>query len=458
MSLLEDRIARILELRQSGRAIEEISQDMNLTKNVIKSYEDILKRNLKEFGGKPTLSFAGSLGISPLLVEMAYGVYGMGIHNDIPTPKRDPIRRYRPREETAKHIRELFDKGINTHEAMSRETGLAETTIFIYSRELGIKLKGEVKKSLNLRHHPRKRKPDVDKLILEGKTLEGIGEEAGLTREAVRQYIKRTGQYRLYREKRKEIISNKDTKSGRRRLLREVGGLISLVAMEKSSHESWPVQKTIEYLLKHRTSYQPEKLVKFFSTYKKAQDNGDRLSLKRLARIIESEYASEARFVLKESGLEPMYGTRKKASKTPKNKQKAMLRAANSKLSRVDISYFLGLKPHTTNYVYAKEGIRRDRRNGIKKLGSPKGRLLTYRLASEIYKAISLGFRIDNYKAVSLGFRIDKIPELLDTSREVVDYALKNRSEIENDIIRQLRVLYNNPKVRKPYKDLSMLR
>ncbi|MEK6904553.1 MAG: hypothetical protein AABW87_03095, partial [Nanoarchaeota archaeon] len=77
MSLLEDRITRILELRQLGKSTEEISEDLGLAAGIVDSYEAVLKRNIGRFGRNQTAAAVDALSISPLLVETAYATYGI---------------------------------------------------------------------------------------------------------------------------------------------------------------------------------------------------------------------------------------------------------------------------------------------------------------------------------------------------------------------------------------------
>src|SRR3989344_2412146 len=164
-------------------------------------------------------------------------------------------RHYSSSTERKKQILDLFHKGVTTYEAMSKETGLHKGLIKGYANKFGIELKG----SYFQISQPKKRRPEIDNLILEGKTLQEIGDAVGLTRERIRQYNNGSGHYDLYRGKRqeiekikKEINSNEDTPYNRKRNVKNVANLVRLLGLEKSKSEPWPVRKSLEYVLSRK--------------------------------------------------------------------------------------------------------------------------------------------------------------------------------------------------------------
>ena len=132
---------------------------------------------------------------------------------------------------------------------------------------------------------------------------------------------------------------------------------------------------------------------------------------------------------------------------TPKHKKEAIRRSVSVKMPMTDIAYFLGIP----NYVVSNNikllelnNKRPEVPNRIKSFKIGKGKCplgLNYRLASEIYEGR------DKCK-----FNRDEIAEVLDTKKEIVDYAFENEDKIRKDIIEAFRILYKDNKINAPYK------
>ena len=105
-----------------------------------------------------------------------------------------------------------------------------------------------------------------------------------------------------------------------------------------------------------------------------------------------------------------------------------------------DIGYFLNLPDYIVQHNLI--GAKQKRNRPIKK----GRRLLTKRLESEIYEAKDLT-KLKN-KEIILA---------LDINKALFDYVIKQRNKIEPEIINGLKIIYGNPNIENPYKDLSKL-
>ena len=107
-------------------------------------------------------------------------------------------------------------------------------------------------------------------------------------------------------------------------------------------------------------------------------------------------------------------------------------------------AYFLGLNDWVVNQNMTLYGLKNKRpkvQHAIKSFGMGRNHnILTYRLASQIYEACDLGFTLE------------ETCELLDTTPQIVDYAIKHDKKIEADIVKALRILYKDKRVNRPYK------
>jgi len=73
MSLLEDRLVRILELRKLGRNEEEIASALELSPEIIKDYENSVHEEIRKYPYNTPALLGLNLGISPLVVGLYRG-------------------------------------------------------------------------------------------------------------------------------------------------------------------------------------------------------------------------------------------------------------------------------------------------------------------------------------------------------------------------------------------------
>lgn len=409
-----------------------------------------------------------------------------------------PDGRTSRREKKVEDIKKALEKGCFTLEAVGREVGICDAYVYRIMRDEKIDFKkhreqkrGELikqaldrevssleelykvggfrtstglikyctKNKISLPENltPYKSRPEIDELIEKGLTLETIRREVGLSRERVRQYINETGQYNSYRKKRAEFKDNLGRgEKGRKKIKNLQGWFLSAVRTrteELARKEDWATQKAVEYLHSYKRvdkrNYSFDTLYKIFSRYENAMKRGEKLSLKELGEGLDIWYTVVGR-ILKEVGVEPMYGNSTKTIK-PGEKNEAVKRAINIDFSALDIAYFLGLPKGVPGNRYHDSGMKREVKRPIAAFGE-RGKIgssefLNYRLASEIYEAVDCGFNGKD------------IVELVGKSERLVDYTLSHRKEIEPQIVKGLRVLYNDLRgrvVKRPYVTSEM--
>ncbi|MDO8508631.1 MAG: hypothetical protein Q7S27_03015 [Nanoarchaeota archaeon] len=353
-------------------------------------------------------------------------------------------------EQRAEVIIGLIKNGAESQTEIARTMGLSINVIRYQAKISGIELpKG--KRGVK----PKGRLIDIDELIEKGWKLLDIGQKIGLTHQAVRHYIIRSGQYDNWVRKR---IENTGINSGDKYF----GGVNKLHVLQSSflssikertrqlaENKDFATQKAVEYLHSYKfskeNSYSFSRLHNIFKKYENALKKGEKLTLDELGKV-ENIWSGGVGRILERVGLEPLFGKRETKVQYYREKNEATNRGFYSDFSGKDIAYFLDLPAWVPVMRFSQKEKRRSIKNrGIKLFGFGLGGvLLTYKLASEIYEA------------KDAGFDTEEIRELTETKSEVVDYTLSHRKEIEPKIINGLKILYYGSVVRKPYVTSEM--
>lgn len=138
MSLLEDRLLRIIELRKSGLEDDAIAAELGVDNSVVRNYEDSTRRIIEETTSKGVCeleTIAQKAGLSPILTDMFMK------HYDIEIPEksnyvsaRDSYTRERLLERRIRidMIMELAEKGFNAKE-IAEKTGLKVSSVRRYA-------------------------------------------------------------------------------------------------------------------------------------------------------------------------------------------------------------------------------------------------------------------------------------------------------------------------------------
>ncbi|MCH8003965.1 MAG: hypothetical protein IH934_05025 [Nanoarchaeota archaeon] len=208
----------------------------------------------------------------------------------------------------------------------------------------------------------------------------------------------------------------------------------------RAEEESFALQKTFQYVQKKRFNKYPyDTLISLFEKYKEIKDRGDRKSLKELTEGSGLMFTVVGR-ILDYVSLEPFYPS-KTIHKTPAEKMQAIQRGFNIDMSGSDIAYFIGLPRHVVSQNFLaignRTGIKRRMINNYINFGHEKK--LTLRLQSQIYKAFDADFTRN------------EISQLLDTKLEFVNYAIMQRYVLEPKIIGDLRILFSDNSISRPY-------
>ncbi len=360
--------------------------------------------------------------------------------------KPTTIMTYRSTAEWRERWRSATQKAVESGDSLERicaTTGLTPQALRNSCTRYGIILPEKEKQK---KAKESKRKPEVDVLITEGKSLGEIGRTVKLTRERIRQYINATGQYeqwRKAREQRKEEQKTLEEHIDQQRthilfLLKERMKILA-------KKDSWAAEKAVECWLNNKRynehSHSLETLLTILTRYEKAKNRGECLSLEQLGEGL-SLWPSSIGIVLRKVGVEPMYGKRERKL-TPQATKEALQRVhpilSLTNMSMTDISYFLGIPNYIVQQHHARYGITQKRPKRALCRDGKHGRYLTNAIASIIYKALDSG----------LSER--KIAATLEVRPSFIDKAKELRPSIQPTIIQTLQILYNTRKIKTPY-------
>ncbi len=347
-------------------------------------------------------------------------------------------------EEVSK-IESAVQQGIASLDDLCTTTGLTvEQVKRVYRHRDRRQLPAAIQLSLS-------RRPEIDAPLEEGKAITEMAKAAKISRQAVDQYLKRTGQHKAWKEKRREVKQAKQTAIQAQDLEHfRFCSVLKARANQSAEEKGWAYQKAWEY--RSSLCWLPEDAIPFkslltlFRRYERAKEKEEKLSLEELAEglFTPGRYAGH---ILERVGIEPMHWTFERHL-VHYEKKLAINRAARylPRISCADIGYFLDLPRYIVSQHPAMKEKKRGKESGTKRIikmfseGKGKVSVLTYRLSSQIYKA----------KAA--GFNQEETAELLDTTPQIVQYAHQHRQEIAPVIERTLRVLYPNEKVSRPYR------
>ncbi len=316
----------------------------------------------------------------------------------------------------------------------------------------------------------QRRNSKFEERIAKGATLEEIGQSAGVTRERARQYICATGQYDYWKEqKEKRNVERSEQENALHQAHQNLTSLLVARAYQRTEEGGWKYRrKALDYFYgglkgKERkcktkdVSTPLEKLLTLFETYEMAERLGVKLSLNEMEERTGITFVGISR-ILSSQGLEPFYGARERSSPLSSELNQAVERAYNLEFTSTDVAYFLKLDKTpwiVTQHFFdiKKNGAEKINRNKWLSCAKPKhfgdglhkGDALFYRTASQIYELDDMA------KAEKINFPDEEVAKLLEVRPKCVEFARKNRSEIQTDIIGLLRVLYLDKNVEKPY-------
>ncbi len=330
-------------------------------------------------------------------------------------------------------------------EDVAEEIGVPIKTLRIYANHNCIKLPPFRDQS---NRYSARRDSRKDELIKEGLKLEAIAHRFGITRERIRQYILVTRQHEIWehaKEQRRYYEKQRDKMLGILINQIETAGLRNASVGEKLSYE-----KAIKYLANKKWhGIYFDELFSIYNDYFTFKERGEKVPLSWFAKKYD-RWESVIGRIFKNVGLKPLVKEpAKKRVATPKFKKQALERSVEVELSNRDISYFLKVSIDIPRFFfndyYKGDKKRRVVKSSIKRFGLLKMDTLYYRTASEIYEA------------KDADFRKEEILELCEINDEVYNYALKHKKEIADQIMRNLRIMFPNKPVTKPYVNFSLV-
>jgi len=264
-----------------------------------------------------------------------------------------------------------------------------------------------------------------------------MADVAGVSRQAIHDYLRRTSQHPMWKRKRTEFNANKSNpKKERQAILNDIGDLLCKDLHERAKSASWPEQRISDYTCSFKRfngiAYKPEFVLKMFQRYEELKKQGIKYSLDDFGNEFGLWFPTVGE-IFRRANVDPMYGAHRRGSsryKMPLHLKERMKRIVNIEFSPADVAHFLGSYRH---HIYRE----------LKKLGrttirNPSGPL-TYRRISQIYEA------------QDVGFTPGEISDYVGIRKFYVNRALSKRQELEPKMINSLRLLLQNPGISKPY-------
>lgn len=373
MRATEKRTLKVIELIEEGKNREEISSHLGLTSATVRLYESrIAKYITKELC--PFRSISKKLESSPQTIEF-----------------------------------------------------LSHQECFTNQSEFSIK-KQKKEKTPPLKKHRKKGEIalfSIDAPYNNINTLEEIGDNFNITREAVRQSLK------------KENIDfqelKKDAEEKRNKEISKLTNIVYHHILKISEERGIAFAKAIEYKFNSKQSDNTnsiplERLEKLFKVYYDAEKRNEKLSLDKLAEISGFNSLNSVSRTLKKVGLKPMIKNEVERHPLTKEQKELVNSMFKIPLNYPDISYFVNIPQDITQYHFKKiknSGEKRpETKLWIKEFYKENRTKLTYRLADKIYRDI------DNNSKYNLGFSLEEIAELNNVNSEVIQYVIQNREEI----------------------------
>ncbi len=332
------------------------------------------------------------------------------------------------REQRIEQIKKAIEDGAETRRKIAKKIGLSYEQVANIILEEGIEV---------IVDRPISRAREIcDNMIREGRLLKEIGEELNVSKEAVRKYVQKTEQYDIWSKAKEENRKNE------KRAKQELVDVLLARAYRLASGQGFAYQKAFEHYLRNRIAFayitekRFERLVRLFSVYKKAEEEGNKLSLEELAEKTGFCSYPNVGGVLKIARLKPMHGTKERRVITREKKEK-LKRAFYVDINCGDLSYFLGMHPNVIWQSFKRIG-ERERKPDCIKIFSFSERL-NYRIASRIYEADDAGFSPR------------EICEYAECSDRVRQYAIENKEDIKAKIVGALKTIFPDKEIKKPY-------
>ena len=226
------------------------------------------------------------------------------------------------------------------------------------------------------------------------------------------------------------------------------GGLVSVLmgrAQLLADEAGFAGQKTIEHLQQFpRRRRSVDEVYSFYSAYDDAVQSGEKRNIRKLARRVGFVGNEHLERIMERVGLELLGGECSRTARLSEDERAAVLRARFMNISQDDVAYFLGLARSTVYEVVRKAKTRRRKKLNRKKQSGiwigDEHINMGYRHASEIFEARDAGMDME------------QIIEYSGRPHSQVAQVLAHSEEISQRVAGTLQMLYNNPRIRVPYR------
>ncbi len=273
----------------------------------------------------------------------------------------------------------------------------------------------------------------LDMYVDSGKSLRQLEKIAGCSKEYIRQYYIKSGQLDIYKSVRESKLkeSKKDKEIRNKNIESLVSGMMQILsqkAQKKSSAHYYAVKFYFSPLTNNKNrSF--ESLVKLFKIYFDNKNKKKALGFWDIGKRCGMN-GSSVRIILNRVGLKSMNWEHKKYSE---DIIKALRNSAYSNMTYKDISGFLGLNKSYAYFYLNKHHIKKKQSLPLRNNGFP-----SYKYISEIYELCDIAGSEQEIKEIYK----DNIH---------IDTILKERPVMEKKIIKQLRILFPDRNITKPY-------
>lgn len=277
--------------------------------------------------------------------------------------------------------------------------------------------------------------------ILEGWALEAIAQDEGVTRQSISMYLDSQGLHKYWKNLRENKLQSEkiELHDARTQIVDLLANRTNKLLLERSWSEAKAFMYSSTRKAHKKTNLPYVELVQLLTNYKNAQESKVSATMVEISKNTKVSKPSAA-IILRELGL-PLFRTRATQHQRITQTQRATLTDLLSSLpdlSSKDLSYFAGRPLPTLSNL----GLRNQRiRNGLKFFGKPicGSDSLNYRIASQVYEA------------QDTGFQASEIAELIEEPIKLVEYAMSERSNLQQKIMYALSKLYPDREINRPY-------
>ncbi len=414
--MLEAKIREYLQNKAEGKSREELKQDLHITSGEVLHYERKFRQALLECLHKEVYQ--------PSRIARKMGVPRDSLVSLLPQLnfKRN-LRNYQREAEIGMRLQQHLT--VNGTLA-NRESSLEQSQIKSIAYKFGIPLR------------TRKCTPATLQALRTAdgsESLRCISSELGITVAYASLIMQENAILDEWKQKRGEWKKGTATKPI---ITQKLTSLLRHYFLARATIESWPSQKTAEYLVMHpKTTFSYSMLHELFSQREIAEKSGKLYSLKKFEELTGIE-RSLVRIIFQRVGKRSMNTNFKKVV-TPQKLKEAMARGAHGPFSVMDISYFLRMQRYNVYNFYNDHSLTA---KVDKDIAHP---VPNFRVVSQIYEAQDCGY---DTKSTN---------ELLNIPLPTIENIITRRATFEPILVKGLQQLFKNKNLSLPYINQSQL-